>query len=154
SGRRLYRLVPRVGPTGLAAVAPGVGDDHAVSGEPRRSPGRGGGPRAHRLEVSAESRADGPGFRLFGPERMPGPPAGGGRPRTPPRQAAGARPGPGPAPRRGPAAHRLDACPRRDPGAEPARTRGGNAPGRLERGGDGRARLAPSGDPAGVVRAL
>jgi transposase len=31
--------------------------------------------RAHRLEVSAESRADGPGLRLFGPERIPGPPA-------------------------------------------------------------------------------
>ena len=61
---------------------------------------------------------------------------------------------PGPAHRPGPAAHRLDACPRRNPSAEPARTRGGNAPGRLERGGDGRARLAPSGAPAGVVRAL
>ena len=34
SGRGLCHLVPRVGPTGLAPVAAGVGDDHAVSGEP------------------------------------------------------------------------------------------------------------------------
>jgi len=50
--------------------------------------------------------------------------------------------------------NRLDACPRRDPCAEPARTGGGNSPGRVERGGRGRARLAPGRDPAGVVRAL
>src|SRR5919199_6815866 len=68
SGRGLYRLVPRVGPTGLTPVAAGVGDDHAVSGEPRGSPGGGGGPRAHRLEVSAEPRPDGPRLRLFCPE--------------------------------------------------------------------------------------
>src|SRR5919201_3960595 len=53
SGRRLYRLVPRVGPTGLAAVAAGVSDDYAISREPGGSPGGGGGPREHRLAVSA-----------------------------------------------------------------------------------------------------
>ena len=58
-------------------VAVRVGDDHAVSGELRRSPSSGGRPRAHRLEVFAESRLDGSGLRLFGPERVPGPSAGG-----------------------------------------------------------------------------
>src|SRR5262249_35436806 len=55
SGRGLYRLVPSGGPTGLAPVASRVGDHHAVSGDPGRSPGGGGRPRAHRLEVSAET---------------------------------------------------------------------------------------------------
>src|SRR5262249_61880188 len=92
----LYGLVRRGGPTGLAGVASRVGDDHAVSGEPRGSPSGGGGPRAHRLEVSAEPGADGSGFRLFGAERIPRPPAGGERRRDPPRPAAAALPGPRP----------------------------------------------------------
>src|SRR5437016_6441679 len=92
SGGGLCGLVPGVGPTGLAPVASRVGDDHAVSGEPRRWPGGGGRTRTYRLEVSAESRADGSGFRLFGAERIPGPPVGGERRRAPPRQAAGALP--------------------------------------------------------------
>jgi len=49
---------------------------------------------------------------------------------------------------------KLDARPRRDPWAQPARTRGGNPPGRVECGGHGGARLAASHHPAGVVRAL
>src|SRR5919199_3302523 len=77
SGRGLYRLVPRVGSTGLTPVAARVGDHHAVSGKLGGSSGGGGRPRAHRLEVSAESRLDGSGVRLFGPERVPGPSAGG-----------------------------------------------------------------------------
>src|SRR6516162_6914722 len=55
SGRRLCYLIPTRGPTGLTPVAAGVGDHYAVSGEPGGSPGGGGGPRAHRLEVPAES---------------------------------------------------------------------------------------------------
>src|SRR6516164_1147753 len=54
-----YRLVPCVGPTGLTPVAARVGDHHAVSGALGGSSGSGGRPRAHRLEVSAESRTDG-----------------------------------------------------------------------------------------------
>src|SRR5215813_9847520 len=68
SGRGLYHLVPRVGPTGLTPVAARVGDHHAVSGAFGGSSGSGGRPRAHRLEVSAESRPDGSWLRLFGPE--------------------------------------------------------------------------------------
>ena len=48
-----------LGTTGLAPVAAGACDDHAVSGEPGRSPGGRGGAGAHRLEVSAEPRVDG-----------------------------------------------------------------------------------------------
>ena len=69
-------------------------------------------------------------------------------------EAARALSGAGPGSTPGAAAHRLDACARRDPRAQSARTGGGNPPGRLKRGGDGRARLAPSAHPAGVVRAL
>src|SRR5262245_45967550 len=68
AGRGLYRLVPRVGPTGLTPVAAGVGDDHAVSGELGGASGGGGRPRAYRLAISAESRSDGSGVRLFGPQ--------------------------------------------------------------------------------------
>src|SRR5262249_55112769 len=93
-------------------------------------------------------------YRLFGPERIPGPPAGGERRRAPPGEAAGALSCAGPPHRPGTAADRLDACARRDSRAEPARTRGGNPPGRAERGGPGRAPLAPSHPPAGVVRPL
>jgi len=71
-------------------------------------------------------RADGSGFRLFDPERIPGPPAGGERRRAPPRQAAGALPCPRSAQGPGAAAHRLHTRARRCPGAQPARTRGGN----------------------------
>ena len=68
-------LFPAWGHPGLPPWRPRVGDHHAIPGKLGGSPGGGGGPRAHRLEVSAESLADGPGLRLFGPERIPGPPA-------------------------------------------------------------------------------
>src|SRR5262249_8639487 len=116
-------LFPRMGPTGLAPMAAGAGDDHAVSGKPGGSPGGGGRPRADRLEVSAESRVDRSRLRLFGAERLPGAPARGQCRRVAPRQAASALPGAGAADGPGPAAHRLDARPRRDSRAQPTRTR-------------------------------
>src|SRR5438132_254471 len=48
--------------------------------------------RAHRLEVSAASRADGPGFRLFGPERIARPSPGRQRRRTAAGEAVRAMP--------------------------------------------------------------
>ena len=51
----------------------------------------------------------------------------------------------------GPAAHRLDACARRHPGAESARTRGGNPPRRPQRRGHRGAGLAARIRPLGVV---
>ena len=71
-----------------------------------------------------------------------------------PRQAAGAVPGAGAAHRPGPAAHRLDPRARCGPRPQPARTRRGNPPRRAQRAGHRRTRLAPSREPAGVVRAL
>src|SRR5262249_35669114 len=135
----LYHLVPRMGPTGLATVASRVGDHHAVSGESRGSPSGGGGPRAYRLEVSAEPGADGSWVRLSGRERIPRAPPGGERRRAPPRQAARALPDPGPAHGPGTAAHRLDARARGDPCPQSPRTRGRNTAGRAECRRPGRA---------------
>src|SRR5262245_27455803 len=68
AGRGLGGFVPRVRPSGLASVAAGAGDAPAIAGKRGGSPSGGGRPGAHRLEVSPESRVDGPWLRLFGPE--------------------------------------------------------------------------------------
>ena len=69
--RAALNTLATVAPVWLQALAPlaaGVGDAHAISGKLDGSPGGGGRPGAHRLEVSPESRVDGPWLRLFGPE--------------------------------------------------------------------------------------
>src|SRR5678816_4105869 len=88
SGRGLCLAVCAYRATRVHPVALSARDDHAVSGKPRGSPGGRGRPGAYRLEVSAGSRADRSGVRLFGPERIPGPPAGRQCRSTAPRQAA------------------------------------------------------------------
>src|SRR6516165_6658238 len=75
--------------------------------------------RAHRLEVSAESRLDGPGVRLFSPERVPGPPAGGQGRRGAAGEAAGAVSRAGSPQGPWAATHRLHSCTGGHPGPQP-----------------------------------